>query len=853
MGAFAGRVFAREPDGSIGEALERVELVFRGDSDSGSATTGSNGSYRVELPNGAYEVVAEADGFEVQRTRAILRSDLQTLNVFLDRAAATASTGIHGRVFVRQADGSIGDPVAGAKIAARRRGFAKTTLTNDSGGYSLEVPRGIYILDGRAEGLVQQSTRVIVRDGMGVANLFLKERDVPQRPLHPDVCTFAKADDGSERTGEVLVPGGGIAELTYRVVDGKAVLEGGIVLGDADRLAEEVAAARRDPPEDADVPQTSGVGTVRQALVALGSRDKLWEAGLVPFQIDESNALLRRRIDEAMDHITANTNVEFIPASDRFDDRIVIRFSRDPNSSRADLGRQGGVQEIVLNPWFDVGGIVHEILHGLGVFHEQTRNDRDTFVNVNFGNIIDGREGNFRKAVNRGGVDIGPYDYFSVMHYSAWAFGKDDPANPGSPLVTIDPVDPAVSRTDLGSARDTAPFLSPRDIAGLNRLYPSHLDFDGGHLWGDGNYTTGVALGDVDGDGRDELIVARRAGGNGRYFVLNDADRDFATLIRGGESWGSGNYATCCATGDIDGDGRDEVVIGRKAGSNLRFLVSKISASPWREDILFTGGESWGDGNFTTDVAVGVDASGTPLIGVARKAGGNARFFVFAGAGDGFRLLFSGGASWGGGNYATGIAFGDVDGDGRLELGVARRAGDNARWFVLKDMAGDYTDFRTMHSGGVDWGSGNYATGIAFGDTDGDGRDEVAIARRAGGNGRYFVFDDADENFRLLETGGEGWGSGNYATAVALGDVDGDGRAELAVARKAGENPRVFLFDDDDENYRPLWDDGRRWGEDFFATCVALGNARGAGRSRHIAVGRKASVNHRFSVSDYNP
>ena len=105
-----------------------------------------------------------------------------------------------------------------------------------------------------------------------------------------------------------------------------------------------------------------------------------------------------------MDLISANTNIEFIPASNRYRDRIVFAFSRDPRSSRADRGRRGGSQEVVLNERFDVGGIIHEILHGLGVFHEQTRNDRDGFVTINWDNIIENRKGNFRKAVHRGGI-----------------------------------------------------------------------------------------------------------------------------------------------------------------------------------------------------------------------------------------------------------------------------------------------------------------------------------------------------------------------------------------------------------------------------------------------------------------
>jgi hypothetical protein len=858
MGRFVGRVFEREADGAIGEVIAGATLRFSGPGGTIEARTSSNGTYAAEGPPGRYQVEVTAAGFAPHRPEgfAVLREDRQTFNAFLERDSARSASGVHGRVFAREPDGSIGDPVSGARVAIRRLMFTLTATTDDLGRYAIAVPPGRYDLNARAEGLAPGTTRVVVRNGMTVANLFLLPSDAGDRRQVVEVCDAVREGEGTERTSDVLLPGGDIQELTYQVVDGEAILEGGIVLGSIDELDAQVRDARQPPDAVDDLPESpapDGFDVSRQALVALASRDRLWEGGMVPFQIDESSSLLRSRVEEAMGHITDNTNIEFIPASSRFDDRVVIRFSRDPAASRADLGRRGGTQEVLLNPRFDVGGIVHELLHALGVFHEQTRNDRDAVVTIEWDNILDGREGNFRKALHRGGADIGPYDLDSVMHYSARAFGKDDPDNPGSRLITIQPVDPSVSTASLGASRWSPPHLSAGDIAGLNRLYPSRMAYDGGHLWGSGNHTTGIAFGDVDGDGRDELIVARRAGGNGRYYVLDDARRDFAPVVTGGSTWGSSAYATCCATGDVDGDGADEVVIGRKASDNHRFQVVKIDVRAGRETRLFQGGDDWGSGNYTTDVAVGVDATGTALIGVARRAGSNARFFVYAGAADGFRLLFRGGTDWGSGNYATGIAFGDVDGDGRLEVGVARRAGSHGRFYVLKDVAGDYTDFRTLHTGGDRWGSSAYATGIAFGDVDGDGRDEVAVSRRSSTNERFFVFDDMGAQFRELFGGGARWGGSNYATAVALGDVDGDGRAELAVTRHAGENARVFLFDDDANGFRPLWEDGRRWGSSYHATCVDLGNARGSGRARHIAVGRNASTNHRFAVADYNP
>ena len=857
MPTYAGRAFQRDTDGSIGDALQGVTLLFDGPARDLRVTTGPGGTYRAELPPGRYSVTATKEGFESVRTGGVLRDGLQTLNVFLSAAGEPAQApGLQGRAFERNADGTIGDPLEAVSLAFLRVGFARTVATGTGGAYRAELPPGSYAVSVRKEGFERLRSRVVVQSRMGVFNPFLRA-EADEAPLLPDICVYAPGRTGQTRTSEVILPGRSEpVELTYEVYDGVAVLDGGIVLGTVDEIEQELREAKNGRASDApgETPRSSGGGlvTVSQSLVALRSRDKLWDGGVVPFQFEGTNRLLRDRIQEAMDHISTHTNVEFVPASNVFPDRVVFEFSRDSGASSAELGRKGGRQVIRLNERFDVGGIVHEILHALGVLHEQSRNDRDTFVQINTGNIETDREHNFRKS-NAAARDIGAYDYDSVMHYHARAFGREQPP-PDRPLVTIQPRDTSVALGRLGSARDAAPFLSAGDIAGLNELYPVRTAFDGGHLWGSGTHATGIAFGDVDGDGIDELVVTRRSGTNGRYFILGNGANPaepFPTLYTGGRDWGRDYYATCCATGDVDGDGQDEVVIGRRAGENMRFEVVKYTGGQIRQ--LATGGERWGDSSYTTDVAIGVDRSGVPLIGVARRAGGNSRFFVFAGAAGGFRLLFEGGSDWGGDAYATGIAFGDVDGDGRLELGVARKAGGNARFLIYKDVAGDYTNFQSLHEGGTDWGSGAYATGIAFGDVDGDGRDEVGVTRFARGNGRYFVFDSADRQFRRLHEGGSDWGDDYYATSIAFGDVDGDGRDEMLVGRRAGENGRFFLLDDSRENFLSLSEGGRLWGDGHWTTAVALGNARGAGRDRHLAVARHASANERFLVQEYSP
>uniref|UniRef100_A0A3B4ZBH7 Meprin A subunit n=1 Tax=Stegastes partitus TaxID=144197 RepID=A0A3B4ZBH7_9TELE len=70
-----------------------------------------------------------------------------------------------------------------------------------------------------------------------------------------------------------------------------------------------------------------------------------------------------------------------------------------------------------------IATIEHEFLHALGFWHEQSRSDRDDYVNIMWDRISEGKEHNFATYDDTTSSSLGvPYDYGSMMHYSKNAF-----------------------------------------------------------------------------------------------------------------------------------------------------------------------------------------------------------------------------------------------------------------------------------------------------------------------------------------------------------------------------------------------------------------------------------------------
>nr|QNH72428.1 toxin candidate TRINITY_DN38778_c2_g3_i1 [Pachycerianthus maua] len=134
------------------------------------------------------------------------------------------------------------------------------------------------------------------------------------------------------------------------------------------------------------------------------------------------------------------------------------------------VGHVGGEQPVNLGYGCQtVGHGIHEVLHAVGFYHEQSRPDRDDFVKIYWENIQEGFEDEFRKySSNEGRTGSAlrkiPYDTHSIMHYINTAFSK----NGGRTIEDIQ--DPSENVGQLH-------FFSANDLFKLNTVYDCSEDY----------------------------------------------------------------------------------------------------------------------------------------------------------------------------------------------------------------------------------------------------------------------------------------------------------------------------------------------------------------------------------------
>src|SRR5262249_43473437 len=149
----------------------------------------------------------------------------------------------------------------------------------------------------------------------------------------------------------------------------------------------------------------------QEGLEAIAIRGFRWPNGLVIYRIDDRLPNPKRVLD-AIQHWTDKTPIRF---QERNEEEDFVTF-RPGDGCSANVGQRGGEQFVTLGPSCSTGNVIHEIGHTVGLWHEQSRADRDRFIRIDFTNIEDDAVHNFDQHV-QDGDDIGAYDYGSIMHY----------------------------------------------------------------------------------------------------------------------------------------------------------------------------------------------------------------------------------------------------------------------------------------------------------------------------------------------------------------------------------------------------------------------------------------------------
>ncbi len=198
-----------------------------------------------------------------------------------------------------------------------------------------------------------------------------------------------------------------------------------------------------------------------------------WPGGDVPVVLDESvfETDSYNTIKSAFDFFNFNTGIVFKERTNEEDYvYITVEKNKSGRGGASPVGRQIGGSNILplTEGGFDKSTVLHELMHALGFYHEQSRIDRDSYININWGNINESAKHDFQ--IELDGTVRSSYDYCSIMQYPSMnSFGIIK----NVPTITckITPCPSCGTVTPCPSCMGDQTTLSKMDIEGLEKLY----------------------------------------------------------------------------------------------------------------------------------------------------------------------------------------------------------------------------------------------------------------------------------------------------------------------------------------------------------------------------------------------
>lgn len=294
-----------------------------------------------------------------------------------------------------------------------------------------------------------------------------------------------------------------------------------------------------------------------------------------------------------------------------------------------------------------------------------------------------------------------------------------------------------------------------------------------------GTNTVGVAFGDLDGDGKPDIVAVNK-GSNTLSILQNNwssgvvAANSFSKVT----DLHTNTAPSDVHLADMNNDGKLDMIVNSSVSQIRVFLNTSTGTG----NFTFATGVDYNSVQQANHLAItDVDGDGRlDILGINRA---NNQMMIMRNIGIGAAIDFDNPTNFATGTEPAAIAIGDLDGDGKPDIAVANYIDNNVSVFLNTSVSGEITS--TSLAATQTFTVGGKPQGIAIGDIDGDGKMEIVTSYWAG-SGVNILANTSSGLGNISFSSAAQFYAGSSTYWISLADMNGDGKLDIVASDQNG-------------------------------------------------------------------
>ncbi len=323
----------------------------------------------------------------------------------------------------------------------------------------------------------------------------------------------------------------------------------------------------------------------------------------------------------------------------------------------------------------------------------------------------------------------------------------------------------------------------------LSNPQSSAADFNPQQTFAASGFPDAVAVGDFNGDGRSDLAIVN-VGANTVSVLLNTTTAGATALsFAPQQTFAVGNLPFKVAVGDFNGDGKPDLVVTNADDDTVSVLLNTTAAGATTPS--FAPQQTFATGGFPDGVAVGdFNGDGKPDLVVANRLDDTVSVLLNTTAMGATIPSFAPRQTFAAGAEPSPVAVGDFNGDGKSDLAIVNESANTVSVLLNTTPAGATAP---SFAGQQTFATGTTPGSVAVGDFNGDGIPDLAIIDQHDDTASVLLNTTpagaTTPSFAPRQT----FPTGHSPGPVVVGDFNGDGSPDLAVVNESASTVSVLL------------------------------------------------------------